>query len=690
MSASSDPPKTPSGGPPKRGGGVRGLAAMFEQGGGSPGPSSGPATPDSAFKPKPIGRVKTNFVAVADSSGQLGLKKIENGEISPVKGPGTPTKFAFGGPLGEGLRKWELPKKDTPVETVNGKKEEPKTEEPPKEESKPPVEEKVEQPVEEPKEPAPESIPEVAKEPEPEPAVAEIVPEKESVPDVEEVVKEEVPAPLPKDEPKEEIAEKSPKSNKKGKGKAVSGKAGDSSLTRNTGKGSKSKVGPKSPIEKPAETLILFGKDEPPASPPKDPEPEVKEEPAPEVQTEEPVAEPEIIPEEVKEEILAPVKPEEPEPEPVEPEPTVEVVEAEKPAEEPTHEPAAETTEEVPESTDGAIPVNVVPPTPTHGKAPATAKTSTSRTTALPRAIRSPAAKAAEKKPVTKTSTSTIPKPRSSPLTSTTRATTSTTKSHASKPSVSTPTKSAATAKPTTPAAPPAESTEEAAETTELHDDHPVGTSPNSKKGIRSATGFVKPPPKPATVPIQARSSAYGPTTSSASKSSTSSPVAQPKPQSRAKTPSRLTAPATTRRPNSRVAHSKSPSVSPTRPEHRLHNVRSHSRASMASESTVRPKSQQIDPDFLARLARPTQSSASKVVEKRLNSPPAPTLAKKFGGSQKSSRKTDEDQGSASTRPSMDEERPVFEDNGPRADDEHHEIAPDLTGAGELTATTQS
>jgi len=86
----------------------------------------------------------------------------------------------------------------------------------------------------------------------------------------------------------------------------------------------------------------------------------------------------------------------------------------------------------------------------------------------------------------------------------------------------------------------------------------------------------------------------------------------------------------------------------------------------MASEaSTVRPRSQHIDPDFLARLARPTQASASKVVDKsRIHSPPAPILARKFGGSQKS-RKSDE--GTNSTRPSMDDgERPVFEDNGPR------------------------
>ncbi|EPS42097.1 hypothetical protein H072_3873 [Dactylellina haptotyla CBS 200.50] len=595
MSTPSDPPKTPGTGPPKRGG-VSALLARFEQSGGSPNSSSGSTSATPEFKPKPIGRVKTNFVAVTDANGVMGLRKAD-GEISPVK---TPTKFAFGAPLGDASKKFESPKNDKPAErppwVTNGKKDEVKKEEP-KVEEPPKLEEKVE-PVEEIKEAlVPETAPEVTKEPEP--PVVELALEKETVPDVEELAKEpEAPAkevPAPKSPTPEPAAVEEP-----------------------------------TPVP---ETLVLSGKGEP-----------VEEEP--EVQAEEPVveaAEPEAVPEEAKVE-----------------EPAIEEPEA-------VAEPEPEVAEQVVEAAEASI--NVLPPTPVATKAPTTvskvspSKIGTARTTKTaptsrvpekrvtkpvePKpSTRPPSSKPAEVKPKASSTTTSTVKPRSTASTSSTTRTA--------------PTKISATKASTAPKV--AESGDAPAE------------GETSVKAKRLSTGASKTTsPKAPAGPISARSSGpYGPTSSSSSKLSPSGP---PKTSTtRAKTPSRLTA---SNRPSSRMTHTKSPSVSPTRAEHRIRNTQS--RASMASESTVRPKSQQIDPNFLARLSRPTASSASKVVEKRVVSPPAPTVAKKVG-SQKSSRskRTDDDERSTSTRASIDQDqRPVFEDNGPN--DEHHETAPDLS-----------
>ncbi|KAF3909499.1 hypothetical protein AA313_de0203818 [Arthrobotrys entomopaga] len=620
MSAPSDSPKTPGfGGPPKSGGGFKNLLARFEQGGGSPGSASGSNSATPEFKPKPIGRVKTNFVAVTDASGVVGLVKAD-GETSPAK---TPTKFAFGGEGSKRFEKFESPKTDKPPEkpswVTNGKKIDVKKEEPPKSEE--PVEVKKE-------EAAPESAPEVTKEPEPQ--VVDVALEKDTVPDVEDLAKEAPAEPAPeepKEEPKEEVKE------------PTSGPE---------------PIAVEEPVSVP-DAIVLSDKDE--VS--EEPEPQVNEEPVPE--PEETTVEPEPEPE--KEETVE--KPTE--------EPLITESAPEEHPEDATEEPTSEVAEQSLEAPADAS-INIVPPTPVASKAPSTLPKASphsnvtkkprntpkplTSTNKVPKATetkpipRAPASKPVETKPKTPTTSSAPAKSRPSPSTSTTRTA---------------PVKAQVTKSATPSAKPPVP------KATAPKVEAPADDGESSAKSKRLSTGASKAVSKPPTVPISARSGAYGPTSSSSSKLSTP-PAGPAKTTARAKTPSRLMA---SNRPNSRMTHAKSPSVSPTRAEHRIRNTQS--RASMASESTVRPKSQTIDPNFLARLSRPTASSASKVVEKRLVSPPAPTLAKKVGSQKsRSSRKTDDDQRSTSTRASMEQDqRPVFEDNGPN--DEHHETAPDLS-----------
>ena len=62
-------------GRPSGASGFKNLRAMFE----AAGSSSSPQSPAAAepFKPKPIGRVKTNFVAIEGQNGQVGLKRLD-------------------------------------------------------------------------------------------------------------------------------------------------------------------------------------------------------------------------------------------------------------------------------------------------------------------------------------------------------------------------------------------------------------------------------------------------------------------------------------------------------------------------------------------------------------------------------------------------------------------------------------
>ncbi|KAI5803765.1 hypothetical protein EDC01DRAFT_627583 [Geopyxis carbonaria] len=73
-------PPPPGSRPAGVGGGVRNLRAMFEQGGGSPAATPARGTPSREISPspKPLGRVRTSFVAVGGKEGQMafGLQKI--------------------------------------------------------------------------------------------------------------------------------------------------------------------------------------------------------------------------------------------------------------------------------------------------------------------------------------------------------------------------------------------------------------------------------------------------------------------------------------------------------------------------------------------------------------------------------------------------------------------------------------
>ncbi|CUS12454.1 unnamed protein product [Tuber aestivum] len=114
---------------PSGGGGVKGLRAMFEN---SASPASGNASRDISPGPKPLGKVRTSFVAVTGNNGQmLGLQKIS--------APPSPTVTTDGGKFTPGFQDKDkvihdkIIKEGGGAEPVNGA---PKVEEPRKLEAK--------------------------------------------------------------------------------------------------------------------------------------------------------------------------------------------------------------------------------------------------------------------------------------------------------------------------------------------------------------------------------------------------------------------------------------------------------------------------------------------------------------------------------------------------------------------------
>ncbi|PWW73058.1 hypothetical protein C7212DRAFT_359681 [Tuber magnatum] len=112
---------------PSGGGGVKGLRAMFENSG-SASPASGNASRDTNPGPKPLGKVRTSFVAVTGNNGlMLGLQKIS--------APPSPTVTTDGGKFTPDFQDKDkviqdkTMKKEEGTEPVNGA---PKVEEPKK------------------------------------------------------------------------------------------------------------------------------------------------------------------------------------------------------------------------------------------------------------------------------------------------------------------------------------------------------------------------------------------------------------------------------------------------------------------------------------------------------------------------------------------------------------------------------
>ncbi|RPA97368.1 hypothetical protein L873DRAFT_1829057 [Choiromyces venosus 120613-1] len=106
---------------PSGGGGVKGLLAMFENSG-SAGSAGGNASRDISPGPKPLSKVRTSFVAVTGSNGQMmGLQRIS--------APPSPVVTTDGGKFTPGFQdKDKLVRKEEGTEAVNGaqKDEEPK------------------------------------------------------------------------------------------------------------------------------------------------------------------------------------------------------------------------------------------------------------------------------------------------------------------------------------------------------------------------------------------------------------------------------------------------------------------------------------------------------------------------------------------------------------------------------------
>ncbi|KAI5808679.1 hypothetical protein DFH27DRAFT_522102 [Peziza echinospora] len=73
--------------------GFKNIRAMFEQG--NQQPSSGPSTPIREISPKPLGRVRTSFVAVTGSGAMVGLQKLS----SPTSTAGPEISIAEGAKL---------------------------------------------------------------------------------------------------------------------------------------------------------------------------------------------------------------------------------------------------------------------------------------------------------------------------------------------------------------------------------------------------------------------------------------------------------------------------------------------------------------------------------------------------------------------------------------------------------------
>jgi hypothetical protein len=88
--------------PPRNGGGVKNLLAMFEKGAAAsssapPSPKTPPVNRDISPAPKPLGRVRTSFVAVNSKDGTgIGLQKLPVSPSSPAAGDSNTLGSPFG------------------------------------------------------------------------------------------------------------------------------------------------------------------------------------------------------------------------------------------------------------------------------------------------------------------------------------------------------------------------------------------------------------------------------------------------------------------------------------------------------------------------------------------------------------------------------------------------------------------